>query len=821
MTFAEMVKTKAVTQDAIEGLFEGIGQSFEKWGDKTFADLQKTLAVPTSQYKTEAGPPEAVIGAKKKLIEWSSLQDEFSKVDYTLSEAQQLSWWQAKLKIPLEPEARTKILDIINRLNFDINKAGQESYNKANEDFLKGQDVVSKALADMNTAYIKSVSLPPTMLPSGEMEQLYKPRAIPLPQDQAGLMEERMSRSVESITQLADSIGANAPKLNELGAITEANAVSIGIMNKEIEKSAMVFEDTMRNSWDPFYNANVDLKGELDKSKVSFDNWTKANIKASDTLYPISANLEVIQKKYQELYEYADQNGLDKVMLQKSEAKEIEDAMSGIGLSMNKTVEDWHDLLDDLSGSESQEKIKSWSDKVKDGVYKIEGAFDSLRSVFGLFISDTQSSLSMSGWASQVQGIGTDIANSATDTADKLIDAQKSYEERIADIQKTRTEGLTNAEGKYELGMSFSDRLIQQQDERDAQIKIEKDYKEQMAEAEKDYAKEKATIEADRVKSEKDSKDAELKIIAEFQKSKLSALDQEKIDVNDNYTELKKLYEKYGYDTVQLEKDRQKALKDIKYQGYVDDLDKLSGWVTDTKTILSGVKDAWDSIKWAKEKYDQLTVKKPTVTGGGTGGVTGGGTSALGGIGAAVAIGTGEYYIGKEIAKSSKALSAYEENKGGLKTITNILQPTVGWGIRQGAHEQRMALSERDATNLPMGLDMNSSAGKQARTRRLDAYYQMGTYDDASYREAYKRIWGYYPANLPYVNRENQIGVATMTAETNRGTPATTIANQAPSANLNINFNLAPSQQQIDGLTRDVELSARKQGFRVKVGRNA
>jgi len=64
-------------------------------------------------------------------------------------------------------------------------------------------------------------------------------------------------------------------------------------------------------------------------------------------------------------------------------------------------------------------------------------------------------------------------------------------------------------------------------------------------------------------------------------------------------------------------------------------------------------------------------------------------------------------------------------------------------------------------------------------------------------------------------------GYVATTSGAIRGTPATTTANQAPSANLNINFNLAPSQQQLDGLTRDVELSARKQGFRVKVGRNA
>jgi tape measure domain-containing protein len=803
-------KNYNVTMTEVEGAFGKGKLSLESLGDTLDSAKTKLEENRLAYWKLQEGITDTAKVTEKltkdtKLINFSTLEDEFSKVDYTLSEAQQLSWWQAKLKIPLEPEAKTKILDIINRLNFDINKAGQESYSKAKEDFLKGQDVVSKALADMNIAYIKSVSLAPTMLPSGEMEQLLKPRAIPLPQDQAGLMEERMSRSVESITQLANSIGANAPKLDMLGAIAESNAVSIDIMNKEIDKSAMILDDAMSNSWDPFYNANVDLKGELDKSKVSFDNWTKANVQAGIALNPIASVIEELQTKYKDLYEYADANNLDKTLLQKSEAREIEDAMSRLGLSFDDLDEKWKQLLIGLSGSESQEKIKSWSDKVNDGVYKIEGAFDSLRSVFGLFMSDTQSSLSMSGWASQVQGISTDIANSATDTADKLIEAQKSYEERIAEIQKTRTEGLTNAEGKYELGMSFSDRLIQQQSERDAQIKIEKDYKESMVEAEKDYAKQKATIEADRVKSEKDSKDAELKIIADFQKSKLSALDQEKIDVNDNYTELKKLYEKYGYDTVQLEKDRQQALKDIKYQGYVDDLDKLSGWVTDTKTILSGVKDAWDGLKWAKEKYDQLTVKKPTVTGGVTGGGTGipnlptdnkssigGGTGQVAQYLPLVGVGikwTDDYQTGKALdAAKLKASTEYADSLRGLVKNNQLTAEKANYQFIEYQHEKDKSFKK--------GMIIN---GKYMTYQEIEDYL------------------AYTKEKFPSITQAG--GYVPTTSGAIRGTSVTQTANQAPSANLNINFNLAPSQQQLDGLSRDVILSARKQGLIVKTNR--
>jgi hypothetical protein len=515
----------------------------------------------------------------------------------------------------------------------------------------------------------------------------------------------------------------------------------------------------------------------------------------------------------------------------------------------------------------------------------------------------------MSGWASQVQGISTDIANSATDTADKLIEAQKSYEDRIADIQKTRSEGLTNAEGKYELGMSFSDRLIQQQSERDAQIKIEKDYKESMAEAEKDLAKEKATIEADRVKAEKGSKDAELKIIADFQKSKLSALDQEKIDVNDNYTELKKLYEKYGYDTVQLEKDRQKALKDIKVQGYVDDLDKLSGWVTDTKTILSGVKDAWDTLKWAKEKYDQLTVKKPTTdySGGATSSIPGGltsndnsvksGMSALTTYLPVIAVGIkwlSDYQTGKALdAAKLKATTEYADSLRGLVKNNQLTAEKANYQFIERQHEKDKTFKKgmiingkyktyqeiedylaytkekfpsitqaggnvlttsgairgaspatttanqapsstlNDSFNLApsrnmMSNDLNSLSDKyqtdivEAEKNRQRTFKELDV--TSIQRERIRESKTYVSDLQNTIGRENPERLsdsyrqpANKTIET---VPVTTVRQQ-PTANININFDLSPSQQQIDEITRSVELSARKQGFRVRVGRNA
>jgi hypothetical protein len=395
--------------------------------------------------------------------------------------------------------------------------------------------------------------------------------------------------------------------------------------------------------------------------------------------------------------------------------------------------------------------------------------------------------------------------------------------------------------------MTFSDRLIQQQSEREATIKIEKEYKESMAEAEKDLSKEKAKIEEQQVKDTQAQKDAELKIIKDYQKSRLSELTQEKNAVKDNYKELTALYKKYGMDTEQLTKDKNKALKDLEIQGYTSSLDKLSNYVRDARDIWDGLTSTWDTVVKTWDFVITKLSKTPDTTGMGNisnyintasqGGNVGipnvpkigvGGTAAgAKAIGSKIAgplmvasVGIAwykDYQTGKKLDDAKlKSQKEYSATLQDLVKTTELTAEQANFLFIQYQHEndkfkKGMIVNEKYMTYQEIQDYIDSILEKSPIRDTLKLARDNRNTIEALQIKGFEEYQGYQRSRI------KGMGYAESAAQ---AIPVQT-GNQAPSANLNINFNLAPNQQQIDGLTRDVELSARKQGFRVKVGRNA
>jgi hypothetical protein len=338
----------------------------------------------------------------------------------------------------------------------------------------------------------------------------------------------------------------------------------------------------------------------------------------------------------------------------------------------------------------------------------------------------------------------------------------------------------------------------------------------------------------------KAQKEEELKIIKEFQKSQLSEMDRQKIDINDNYKALEQLYKEYSYDTVGLEKDRQKALRDLEVQGFKDSLDKLSGYVNNVKDILGGLKSAWEVIIDVYDRFIKKSNESPNTAGmgnisnyipsagnennqgGGIGvpGITGSGLTNMQQAGAGVGGVTGAFMGGVGIGETE--WSQKHDLVGGLVSaaqgavtgaVVGSVIPVVGTAIGAGVgaligalgnwfgrNESANARNEANKDNpyyIPTGIDWNSANGKKYRLARLDAYYQSGQITYEQYIAGYQRIFGTNPAD-PRVSSDN-----TTTAS----------ANQAPSQSLTIN--LAPNRNMMTDMVDEIELIARKKGYRV------
>ena len=62
-TLSEIVPT----EDAYQGLMDLLGQDYEKWRNKTFAQLEKALTMPGKMYNAPAGPPESLATIKETI----------------------------------------------------------------------------------------------------------------------------------------------------------------------------------------------------------------------------------------------------------------------------------------------------------------------------------------------------------------------------------------------------------------------------------------------------------------------------------------------------------------------------------------------------------------------------------------------------------------------------------------------------------------------------------------------------------------------------------------------------------------------------------
>jgi hypothetical protein len=269
-------------------------------------------------------------------------------------------------------------------------------------------------------------------------------------------------------------------------------------------------------------------------------------------------------------------------------------------------------------------------------------------------------------------------------------------------------------------------------------------------------------------------KEEELQIIKDFQKSQLSDMDREKLEINENYDSLKEIYKKYGYDTVELEKDRQKQLKNLEIQGYKDSLNRISDYVSDVKTLWDGLIDTWEigiDVYNRFIKSQGQTPALPNIPTTGTAASAGVGIGTAGGAGLStlgqISLGVGTLY---GLYKGYKSVKANQEAfKATNAQVTEL--------YNQGK------ISQAEAAK--MMLDYFTSSGNELQTKGWQKVY-----DQMKSRES----------EVPQI-----------TSGKTKASSATATANLAP---MQLTLNVVPaSQRMYDEIVDTVAQGLKRKGY--------
>jgi len=307
--------------------------------------------------------------------------------------------------------------------------------------------------------------------------------------------------------------------------------------------------------------------------------------------------------------EYAESFGY----IETIKARVKENLDEGISKYTKQIADDWEDIKD-ATGKAAVNVSNFWDD-MKDGVNSLESRFYSLTNGINSLFSILQGDPIRGDYG----GI-SDYANEMQKEYDDLISGQRDFVQQQLDSGKTLEEA----------NQAFYDEKTKMADKQ---------------------------------------KEAEMEIIKDFQFSQLSLADQQAIKIEGNYDTLKDIYKKYGMDVTGLERDKQKALRDLEIQGYADSLGRIADYVQDAKTIWDGLISTWEVgidvynrfIKKQGETPDLSQIS--TGTGGGGGG---GGTDVSGiSIGKAiplVATGIALYQGYKNIKNNKERLNAIESD---------------------------------------------------------------------------------------------------------------------------------------------------------------
>jgi hypothetical protein len=549
-------------------------------------------------------------------------------------------------------------------------------------------------------------------------------------------------------------------------AINQANASSLNIVNENLKKLEGTFtEFNSEKYWDDATKAQINYNRSLAEARKVID--------------PFGYALEQLKTKWDALINDAEKLGQDTMPLVSAKTQEINDLFDKQSASVSNVVSDYDDLIDDTNKLFGNKELpKKWFDVVNEGLANIDNGFNIASNTVSAFFDILYQKPELGniyGIADDLESIKKQITDTTMQNTKDLETAQKNYDDTITEAEKARQNALNQAKDDYNksLHSTLTEQLIAGQTLREAQQKTNKEYQDAIEKADQQYANTKTQLNDQMTGKTKDQKDAELQIIKDFQKSQLSEMDRQKIDINDNYKALEQLYKEYSYDTVGLEKDRQKALRDLEVQGFKDSLDKLSGYVNNVKDILGGLKSAWNVAIDLYKKFIQTTSQTPLsdlqseyVVGGGGIGVPetsnaepGKGETNWG----AVASGIGIYY---EIYQGYKGIKA---------------------------SQKEFKETEKQVNDLY----------KQGRISLQEAISMMLNYEKSTGNERGAKIYENILSSMPK-NTEITSGASSTT---------TASANQAPSQSLTIN--LAPNRNMMTDMVDEIELIARKKGYRV------
>ncbi len=387
----------APSEDVYQGLMDMLGKDYEVWRNKTFAELERSLAIPGKMYKAEAGPPEPkkITTTTTDIMEgfkkWESIQGEgyYATIDEKIAKLKEL-----RDAHKLEPSVLTEVNNTIKDLLLERSEIYKKTFDEwqsvLKEGYQKGLEIVTKGGEDI--ALRLGLQKIPVMTETGavtvgyELPETAKRPEVRFPEKKPSVMEfmgteddlDRLKEWFAEQTRLA--------KLDE-----DMIALSGELARKDEEYIATIKEKTQT----------------LDKAGISADDYAQAleNIKkTTDEISRFKTELKIkpdfvidslddIEIKYEELYEKADRLNVSKLMVdqaKEADVKAIYDSwaisLDRTGISMQGLTDDWDDLADSLLNvkEESKEISDFWRQMGQEGLSMIESVSDkTVESVFG------------------------------------------------------------------------------------------------------------------------------------------------------------------------------------------------------------------------------------------------------------------------------------------------------------------------------------------------------------------------------------------------------------------------------------------------------
>jgi hypothetical protein len=384
----------------MEGWFEALGQSFQYWQNKTFADLQKQFPISTSQYKTPAGPPESkkatttTIDIMEGFKKWESIQGEgyYATIDEKIAKLKEL-----RDAHRLEPGVLIEVNNTIKDLLQDRNDIYKQSYDELKSGQKQGFDIVTKGFEDI--ALRSGKQKIPVITETGaftagfELPETAK-REIPrLPEKKPTIMEfmgteDDLERLREWFAEQARLAKLNEDMIalsGELARKDEEYIANIKEKTQALDKAGMSAED--------YAQALENIKKTAEEKAIFEAKLTIQTNKAiKDVDDAINAEIIKIGKKYVPIYLEAERFEVPKEIIDKAKEAEIRESKpyqekwvlsESEGKALDSRVNKAKEIIHGMK-KESKEVSDFWRQMGQEGLSMIESVSDkTVESVFG------------------------------------------------------------------------------------------------------------------------------------------------------------------------------------------------------------------------------------------------------------------------------------------------------------------------------------------------------------------------------------------------------------------------------------------------------